>query len=241
MKYLIEAADCIERLESVDAVWTRVLDAVGGCGIEFVVYLTVASDGTDPYLLTTNPEIYSKVPPEDDPFLKHCCHTYEITRTGPEFASEHEDLPRWVHDFIADAARSGFRSGLGIPTRLQGSSRCGGFNLGTRLDREEFLRKIVPHTEALRHFCLLVHRRIEELSALTANRSSVALDGLTRREQQLILLVAEGHSRKECARLCGISPHTAAEYIQSAYRKLGVHGRVAAARLVGDLSDAGRG
>ena len=232
MTDLIAAADRIERLHGVDEVWCTALDALRHRGIEYVIYLTVDLDGSDPFLLTTHPEIYRNTPPEQDPFLVHCCHSFAITRTGVEFASEHADLPASVHDFVRQASETGFRSGLGIPTRLVGSDRCGGFNLGTPLRRDDFLRRIAPGSEALRHFCLVVHRRIEELVALKPAEAPSALDHLTRRERQLILLVAEGHSRKECARLCGISPHTAAEYIQSAYRKLGVHGRVEVARLV---------
>ncbi|EGF93002.1 response regulator [Asticcacaulis biprosthecium C19] len=53
---------------------------------------------------------------------------------------------------------------------------------------------------------------------------------LSAREQQLLELIAQGLSRKEAARVMGISPYTVAEYIQGIYRKLSVRSRGAAVR-----------
>ena len=39
-------------------------------------------------------------------------------------------------------------------------------------------------------------------------------------------------TRKEIARSCTLSPHTVADYTQTAYRKLGVKNRVEATRVV---------
>ena len=232
MTRLTHSADRIEHLHDVESVWREAVGALGAAGIEFVIYLTVDADGSRPFLLTTVPELYADVPPEDDPFLRHCCASFAVTHTGIEFLPEHTHLPADVHDFIRTASRTGFRSGIGIPTRLAGSSRYGGFNLGTRLDAAAFLDRVMPHAESLGHFCLILHRRIEELAQGAPGSIERILVDLTPRERELILLVSEGLSRKECARTLGISPHTAAEYIQSAYRKLGVHSRVEAARLM---------
>ena len=238
MEGLLAAAERIERLSGIGAIWAETLSALKAVGIDYVIYLTTGPDDAAPHLLTTIPEIYGATPPAADPFLHYCCDSFALTRTGPEFLTEHDYLPPDVRAFIANAARSGFISGLGVPVRLSGSARYGGFNLGTGLGREAFLREIEPHGEALRTFCLLVHRRIEEVAHPEAGIAAEALARLTPRERELILLVAEGHSRKECARRCGISPHTAAEYIQSAYRKLGVANRVEAARLLAGTNGA---
>ena len=232
MEHLTASADRIERLEDADAVWQEATSALASCGIEFVIYLTVESDHTRPLLWTNIPEVYGDTPPERDPFLDHCCDSFAVTHTGIEFLEEHADLPPEVHSFVRKASETGFRSGIGIPTRLAGSSRYGGFNLGTRFDADTFMGEVMPQAETLRHYCLVVHRRIEELVLNGASVAERLLLDLTPRERELIKLVAEGRSRKECARVCGISPHTAAEYIQSAYRKLGVHSRVEAARLM---------
>ena len=132
--------------------------------------------------------------------------------------------------------------------RLQGSPRYGGFNLGTRMDRARFETEIVPRQEAFRLFCLVVHRRLEELGfdgALPANTADLpgfrarliapesdALSTLSPREREVLWLQVQGLPRKEVARMCAISPHTVAEYTSKAYRKLGIRNRMEAARLL---------
>lgn len=48
---------------------------------------------------------------------------------------------------------------------------------------------------------------------------------LSAREHELLELIARGLSRKEAARVMGISPYTVAEYIQGIYRKMSVRSR----------------
>jgi DNA-binding NarL/FixJ family response regulator len=48
---------------------------------------------------------------------------------------------------------------------------------------------------------------------------------LSPRERELLELLARGMSRKEAARVMGISPNTVAEYVQGIYRKLQVRSR----------------
>jgi DNA-binding CsgD family transcriptional regulator len=55
-----------------------------------------------------------------------------------------------------------------------------------------------------------------------------ALDGLTRRERQILALVAEGKSNKEIAEVLWISPATVRTHLQNVYAKLGVGTRTAA-------------
>jgi DNA-binding CsgD family transcriptional regulator len=234
----------IEQLATIKEVWSRSLDVLARNGVQWVVYNTVDQDFGNPFVLTNLTEIYRKTDPVQDPFLSHCCNSYDITLTGLAFLSTHDYLPQSAKAFITDAAKQGFQSGLGIPMRLTGSHRFGGFNLGTRLDKEEFNARILPKAEMFRLFCLLVHRRIEELTHdgdsfrddgfrdLLVAPTEPILDSLSPREREVIYLVTRGISRKECARLCGISPHTVAEYTKSAYRKLGVQNRVEATHLV---------
>ncbi|SEW46305.1 Autoinducer binding domain-containing protein [Cognatiyoonia koreensis] len=240
---LSERASELEQLDSIDVLWNQTLAALANEGAAFAIYNTVSSQKTDPFVLTNIPQIFADVCSADDPFLAHCCKSYDITRTGPAYLPSYEYLPNEAKAFIRAAADTGFQTGIGIPMRLQGSNRYGGFNIGTRMDCETFEKTIMPRAEEFRFFCLLVHRRIEEL---TREGLSVAgdfrdllvapdqpnLDVLSPREKEVIYLVAQGISRKECARLCGISPNTVAEYTKSAYRKLGVQNRVEAANLV---------
>ena len=224
-------------------VWAATLEALARQSIAYVNYVTVDASAENPHVLTNVPELYTASDPATDPFLDWCCRNYDATLTGPDYLGDYEYLPDEAKAFIRSARDTGFRTGLGIPMRLKGSQRYGGFNLGTGFDREAFEEQILPRTEEFRFFCLLVHRRIEELVLSAPNGTEVefrtllvapdrtALERLTPREREVLYLIAQGISRKECARLCGISPHTVAEYAKSAYRKLGIQNRVEAARL----------
>lgn len=241
---LLLKAQQIEHINEISQLWDRCLAALAAHKVEYVIYNTVDARGGNPFVLTNVPEIFATVDPAQDPFLAHCCNNYEIWSTGPAFLPDYDYLPPAARDFITAAAKTGFQTGLGIPMRLTGSERYGGFNLGTPLDKENFTRDVLPYAEDFRFFCLLMHRRIEELTrggldddatdfrALLVAPQNAALASLSPREKEVIYLVAKGISRKECARLCGISPNTVAEYMKSAYRKLGVQNRVEVANLV---------
>lgn len=55
-----------------------------------------------------------------------------------------------------------------------------------------------------------------------------ALAALTGREQQVIRLLLAGHTNKVIARELGISPSTVKVHVHAAFRRLGVHSRLAA-------------
>ena len=59
--------------------------------------------------------------------------------------------------------------------------------------------------------------------------STEGLSGLTRREIEVLRLIAAGHTAKEAARQLDIAPKTADNHIQSLYSKIGVTTRAAAA------------
>ncbi|MEM9582907.1 MAG: LuxR C-terminal-related transcriptional regulator [Pseudomonadota bacterium] len=218
-----KAAD-FERLDDINLIWTQLAQALEPLGIEFLNYLTVDKDFSAPALLSNIEQIYSDQSPKQDPFLSHCCDSYEITLTGADYLRDYPYLPPEAQIFIQEAERTGFRTGIGIPMRLRGSERFGGFNLGTRMAREAFERQVLPRKEELRLFCLLIHRRIEELSVEEPAPPT----------SEEAYLIASGLSRKECARLCDISPNTVSEYMKAIYAKLGVNDRVKLARLLQD-------
>lgn len=227
----------MESATDQDALWNIAISALDSEGVRCVSYLTVAHDYTHTVLRTTMPELYAGFDPATDPFLHHCCTNYEITRTGAAFLQDYPYLPASAQTFISRAKQVGFHSGLGIPVRLVGSERFGGFNLGTSLDRTAFEQEILPRAEQFRLFALIFHRRAEELAQPPAAQSaaldvpsSPALMDLSPREKEIIWLMAKGLSRKEIAHSCNLSPHTVAEYSQAAYRKLGVKNRVEATR-----------
>jgi DNA-binding CsgD family transcriptional regulator len=57
---------------------------------------------------------------------------------------------------------------------------------------------------------------------------------LTRREQQVVLLVAEGLTNAEIARTLWISPGTVRRHLENVFAKLGVHTRTAAVARILD-------
>jgi DNA-binding CsgD family transcriptional regulator len=239
---LADRARALEDLTDLDQIWAEVLEILAVEGFDFAIYLSVEQDFSAPRLLTNIPDIYAGFRPESDPFLSHCCQSYAITKTGTDYLSDHDYLPEDAKAFIAQAGQTGFLTGLGIPMRLQGSSRFGGFNIGSRLEREAFEANLLPKREELRLFCLLVHRRLEELEQSDPrtvgafSRYMIApevgeLAVLTPREREVAYLVAQGYSRKECARACDISQHTVSDYLKSVYGKLGVNDRVRLAQM----------
>ena len=57
--------------------------------------------------------------------------------------------------------------------------------------------------------------------------------GLTRREQEVVVLVAEGKTNAEIARQLWISPGTVRRHLENVFAKLGVHTRTAAVAQLG--------
>jgi DNA-binding CsgD family transcriptional regulator len=239
---LADQARRLEDLTDLGQIWDAVQRTLGAEGIDFVIYLSVDEDFSRPQLLTNIPAIYEGFAPEKDPFLSHCCHSYAITPTGVAYLPDYGYLPDPAKNFIERAREAGFRTGMGIPMRLQGTSRFGGFNLGARLDRAAFEARLLPRREDFRLYCLLAHRRIEEVLQGTVAvagefpRNMIApqhqeITVLTPREREIAYLVAQGFSRKECARLCSISQHTVSDYLKSIYGKLGVNDRVRLAQV----------
>lgn len=241
---MLDAARQLEQYDTVPELWRGTLDVLNGVDVSCAIYISVDKDFGNPLVMTNVPDVYANTDPSTDPFLSYCCQSYDVTATGPEFLPDYEYLPDEAKTFITRARASGFLSGIGLPMRLEGSTRFGGFNLGTAFDRATFESKILPRAEEFRLFCLLVHRRIEELAfstkpagapdfrdLLVAPRLPESQD-LAPREREVAYLVARGLSRKECARLCQISPHTVSEYLKSAYKKLGVRNRVELARVL---------
>ncbi|MFQ6552085.1 LuxR C-terminal-related transcriptional regulator [Aestuariibius insulae] len=244
---LVAAAGRLERVESLEALWSGITDALAPYGFSFFTYLTQRPNDLPPVLKTNMPSVYRSFAAAADPFLTWCCSSYEPSYTGVAFLDDYPDMSAEDRAFILEAGEVGFRSGLAIPVRIESSDLTGGFNLGTRLDREGFLQQVAPHAEAVQLFCLLMHRRIEELqnraraegrglADLSDEKAMIAranqMTQLSPREREILFLLSRGLSRKECARLCQISPNTASDYIKSLYRKLDVSNRVEAVQAL---------
>lgn len=82
------------------------------------------------------------------------------------------------------------------------------------------------------------HDALVEASRRFAREAAVApepvdsLESLRPRERVIVALYAEGVSVDEIARLLVISPHTVRTHVKNAFRRLGVHSRDDAARLL---------
>jgi DNA-binding CsgD family transcriptional regulator len=72
---------------------------------------------------------------------------------------------------------------------------------------------------------------------LTLTESCSANSSLTRREREVLHLVAEGLTNAEIAQQLWVTPATIAKHLEQAYRKLGVHRRTAAVARLAKPSD----
>ena len=132
---LLDRAVEIEQLDTIEEIWVRTTATLARHGLPHAIYITVDCDGANPLVMTNVPTVYDLIDPAEDPFLAYACDSYDLMRTGPEYLSTHEMLTTDERVFISAASDCGFRAGLGIPMRLRGSQRYGGFNIGCGLSR----------------------------------------------------------------------------------------------------------
>ncbi|MCI0437045.1 MAG: LuxR C-terminal-related transcriptional regulator [Gemmatimonadetes bacterium] len=112
--------------------------------------------------------------------------------------------------------------------------------LGRAPDAEREARAAIDTLAALGAEAEL--RRARALLAATSRRGPPALAGLTRRERQVLRLVAQGLANRQIARKLVISEHTVHRHVANILRKLGVASRTAAAAIAArfDLDEAGQ-
>jgi DNA-binding CsgD family transcriptional regulator len=73
----------------------------------------------------------------------------------------------------------------------------------------------------------------------TISPSSLEGLGLTRRETEVLVWVAQGKTNEEIARILGLSHRTVAKHLEKIYPKLGLENRTAAAARARDSSGIG--
>lgn len=234
----------IEKSSEISDVWNLTEAGLRIFGFEYFIYLTVEPNFSDPFCLSNLPKLFLGTPPDEDPFLRYCCDHYEFTFTGADYLDGYDYLPDSAREYIKTARELGFRSGFGVPVQLRGSTRFGGLNLGTGLPRDKFESKFSPLQQDIRFFCLIAHRKLEQLvyekpvskswdfRGLISKPETEASKLLTARELEVVHHISQGLSRKECAIVLGISHNTVSDYVKSAYRKLGVKNRVGAAQKI---------
>lgn len=218
----------LETLPDSDTLWDAALSVFAAAGLSQVIYLVSDAARSTVTVRTNLPEIYSLTDPAQDPFLDYCCKTYDTTWTGAARLPDYDYLPERAKRLIRAASDVGFVSGLGIPIGVDRVDRFGGFNLGSGLDGVAFETRFGPMIAEIQSFCFVLHRRFVELAASSCDRLAM----LSSREREVLALIADGLTRKECAKVLNLSPNTIAEYTKSIYRKLGVRNRVEAARVM---------
>jgi DNA-binding CsgD family transcriptional regulator len=128
---------------------------------------------------------------------------------------------------------------------FNGKEAMGVFSAGIRTDRRPThgqeqlftyvatqlgpaLRSVDRSTKTLERASALLAREASE----SAVRPNPALESLRPRERTILALYAEGLSAEAIGRMLFISPHTVRTHVKNAFRRLGVHSRDEAARLV---------
>lgn len=238
---LVDQATQLEQIQCTEALWLGVVETFAEIGLCHAIYLTVGAEFDAPFMRSTIPGLYENYPPERDPFLRHSCTSYDILTLGAAYIDSHPYVSETERAFVERAAKAGLNAGLGIPVRLKGFDRFGGFIVGNGQDRDRFDADMLPRADELRLFCHLIHRRFEDLAAEAAMPLPTAFDDLSPREREIVLLLARGCSRQEAAEICDISVHTVSDYAKAAYRKLGVHNRAQAAAMLHAAPSNGRG
>jgi DNA-binding CsgD family transcriptional regulator len=123
---------------------------------------------------------------------------------------------------------------VGLPAPLTHTKLFLFFNRAERGDFGERERTILellrPHL--IRRYEHVALRRRHE-PTVSAGETTAA--GLTRREGQILHLIAEGRTNAEAAAELWISPATVGKHLEHAYAKLGVKNRTAAARRLHEL------
>jgi two-component system response regulator DevR len=92
---------------------------------------------------------------------------------------------------------------------------------------------LLPKTAQADEIALALHRIIEESidRRYPGAEKPVGLsNGLTRRELEILQLIAEGHTNAEVARMLWVTEQTVKFHLVNVYRKLGVSNRTEAAR-----------
>lgn len=112
------------------------------------------------------------------------------------------------------------------------------------------LASFQPHSEQLQRFCNIMQHISERdidnfLASLEAlkgipvehdtpmkkSRGTPLLEKITSREQEILILIANGYTRRDISNTLGITVHTAASHIHHIYQKLSISSVAEATQL----------
>lgn len=223
-RIFLETARKIELAESIDVLWRHLVSGTHSVGVENMLYMTIADQPPFlPFVKSTLPEDYPRAafdnPEFVEPFLAHCCATFEITKAGIEFLPDHVSyLEDTKQDYIRNMTNFNFRAALGIPCQLVGTGRHGGFIMGNSMNAFEFERNILPLASELQSLCLIADGRIQAIRS--ALDSASGMPPLSAREHETMGLISKGMRAKEVAHTMGISEASVRLYLKNARVKL---------------------
>lgn len=221
----LETARKIELSESIDVLWRHLHSGIQPFGVENIIYMKIADQPPhELYVRSSLPDNWPKAEFEDpefiEPFLTHCCATFEITKAGIEFLPDHDTyLDETKQSYIRKGAQFNFRAALGIPCQLVGTGQHGGFILGNGMSAFEFERNILPLAGELQCLCLITDNRIQTIRS-QENKASQERP-LSPREYETMLFISKGMRPKEVAHTMGISEASVRLYLKNARLKLG--------------------
>lgn len=221
----LETARKIELSENVDVLWRHLLSGVQPFGVENIIYMIIADQPPhEPFIRSSLPDNWPRAEFENpefiEPFLTHCCATFEITKAGIEFLHDHDNyLDEAKQSYICKGAQFNFRAALGVPCQLVGTGRHGGFILGNGMSAFEFERNILPLADELQCLCLITDNRIHTIKSQEDKTSPKR--PLSPREYETILYISKGMRPKEVAHTMGISEASVRLYLKNARLKLG--------------------
>jgi DNA-binding CsgD family transcriptional regulator len=231
---ILRFAQAAMQLESQEKILIEFSECLSKYGFDFVFYKVKHS-----YKNTStrwgNINIGTKELPafQDDPFFKYCCSTYAPSYTGADFIEDYPFLTQAEADYVQPAVAAGFQTGMAVPTYIDPETRISGFNLGSRLGKQEFLKKVDEFKFKISLACVLVERSLQNTCSEATQKPEKELvsdESLTPRERDILFLLSQGFSRKEMALMTNLSPHTISDYIKKLYIKLAVSNRSEATR-----------
>lgn len=223
---LLEAAYRLETASSLEKSWQVMVDAMASQKINRMFYI-IRDDGlvANWFVLSNLPNEWPKFETNDpafrEPFVSYCCATFQPTKLGVEFLDLHQSyIDDYTRAYVATITEFDWRSGLGIPCRLVGSGRHGGFLMGNNMNRHDFERSIIPLSNELQTFCLIAHRKFEGFRL--RDRHAPLRRPLSAREFQVLDLLSKGLRPKAIAGHLKLSEASIRLYIKNARLKLGV-------------------
>ena len=84
----------------------------------------------------------------------------------------------------------------------------------------------------LEPYAIYVYNRKNIATETTEEPTNPLLESLTKREKEVLELIGQGYANSDIAKILVISDHTVNDYTKKIYKKLNVHSRHAAAKII---------